>query len=140
MTSHSARKTEPETPGKGRKGRSSPSVLGILAGAMVGFGGVSFACAAEIRDESDPRVWLRLETVLDGRCHNLSEGGKLVVMHNEHPSRTIRYRLLRVHVDRPQGLMDGIIAPGEPAQRLGCDKVGGRPQAWQIKRAQFDAE
>lgn len=95
---------------------------------------------AETRDASEPLDWLRLETVLDGRCHNLSEGGKLIVMHNDHPSRTIRYRLLRLHVDRPQGLMDGSIQPGEPAQKLGCDRVGGRPQTWQIKRAQFATE
>lgn len=112
----------------------------VHLGFMLMLAGVALPCPAETRDESDPLAWLRFETVLDGRCHNLSEGGKLVVLHNDHPARTIRYRLQRVHVGRPQGLVDGSIASGEPAQKLGCDKVGGRAQGWQIKRAQFAAE
>lgn len=111
-----------------------------LLAALVCWGLAPAPHAAELRDETDPLPWLRLESVLDGRCHNLSEGGKLTVMHNEHPSRVIRYRLMRLHVDRPQGLIDGSIKPGEPAQKLGCDKVGGRAQTWQIKRAQFVSE
>ncbi len=125
-----------------RQGRTGwqPWLTTILLSVSLAVVVVPHASAAEKRDASKPLDWLRFETVLDGRCQNLSEGGKLIVMHNDHPSRTIRYRLLRLYVDRPQGLMDGSILPGEPAQKLGCDRVGGRPQSWQVKRAQFVSE
>lgn len=89
--------------------------------------------------QQEAASFLRLETVLDGRCHILSEGGKLIVLHNDSP-RTIHYRLARLYVGRPQGLMDGSIQAGEGPQKLGCDTVGGRPQTWQIKRATFAQE
>lgn len=83
---------------------------------------------------------LRIISVPDGRCHILSEGGQLTVLHNDDPSRTIRYRLVRLFVDRPQGLMDGEIPPGPAPVKLGCSKVGGRAQTWQVKRADFAQE
>ncbi len=143
MSSSQALPMQPrKLPAQGRAWRY-PSYAAILLGVALAVTVVPLAYPAdslEIRDVSAPLEWLRFETVLDGRCQNLSEGGKLIVMHNDHPSRTIRYRLLRLHVDRPQGLMDGSILPREPAQKLGCDRVGGRPQTWQIKRAQFATE
>jgi hypothetical protein len=84
--------------------------------------------------------YLVFETTLDGRCHNLSEGGKLTSLRNTHPTKTIEYRLVRMFAERPQGLMDGSIAPTGGAQKLGCDKVGGRVQTWRIKRARFAQE
>lgn len=84
--------------------------------------------------------YLTFDTVLDGKCHILSEGGKLIVLRNTHPSKAIRYRLVRLFATRPQGLLDGLIAPTEAAQKLGCDKVGARAQTWQIKRARFAPE
>lgn len=84
--------------------------------------------------------YLKFETVPDGRCQILSEGGKLTLLRNTHPSKTIHYRLVRLFVARPQGLMDGSVNPAEDVQKLGCDKVGGRAQTWQIKRAHFAPE
>lgn len=89
---------------------------------------------------ADAASYLTVETVLDGRCHNLSEGGKLAVLRNTHPTKTIRYRLLRLFIDRPQGLLGGSLAPAAGVQKLGCDKVGGRAQTWQVKRARFAQE
>lgn len=85
-------------------------------------------------------AFLKFEPVLDGKCHILSEGGKLVLLHNTHPTRAIVYRLERRFVKLPQGLMDGTIGPGAEPQKLGCDTVGGRPQTWQVKRAEFAPE
>ncbi len=84
--------------------------------------------------------FLAFETVPDGKCQILSEGGKLTLLRNTHPSSTIRYRLVRLFVARPQGLMDGEIEPAESVQKLGCDRVGGRAQTWQVKRASFAQE
>lgn len=84
--------------------------------------------------------FLAFETVPDGKCQILSEGGKLTLLRNTHPSSTIRYRLLRLFVARPQGMMDGEIKSAEGVQKLGCDKVGGRAQTWQVERARFAQE
>ncbi len=77
---------------------------------------------------------LAFEDVLDGKCHILSEGGKLTLMHNRHSDARVRYRLVRLFVDRPQGLVDGEIGPTETV-KLGCNRVGSRPQTWRIVRA-----
>lgn len=94
-------------------------------------------------EEVSPRpasAFLEFEPVLDGKCHILSEGGKLVLLRNTHPTRAIAYRLERRFVKLPQGLMDGTIGPRAEPQKLGCDTVGGRPQTWQVKRAEFAQE
>lgn len=90
--------------------------------------------------QARPAEFLTFETVLDGKCHILSEGGKLVLLRNTHPTRAIAYRLERRFVNRPQGLMDGTIGPGAETQKLGCDRVGGRAQTWKVKRAEFAQE
>lgn len=81
---------------------------------------------------------LVFEEQLDARCQNLSPGGKLVVLRNRDPERTIRYRLIRMFVDVPQGLIDGAIAPGDVPQPLGCNRVNDRHQYWRVERASFE--
>ncbi|MGD9601928.1 MAG: hypothetical protein AB7O21_12480 [Gammaproteobacteria bacterium] len=106
------------------------SQLVALAACVLGF-------ASAARAETAAADFIEFETVLDGKCHILSEGGKLTLMRNTHPAKPILYRLERLFVGRPQGLMDGVIPPGADAQKLGCDRVGGRPQRWRVKRARF---
>ena len=80
---------------------------------------------------------LRLEPRADGKCQNLSEGGKLVVLRSS-SERTISYRLVRYFAEVPQTPIVGRITPDEPEQPLGCDRVDGRVQRWSIKRANFE--
>ena len=101
---------------------------------MLTFG---LGCPKGGRAEATAANFIKFESVLDGKCHILSEGGKLTLMRNTHPDKAIRYRLERLFVERPQGLMDGVIPPGKDAQKLGCDRVGGRPQRWRVKYASF---
>lgn len=83
--------------------------------------------------------YLELESVVDGRCQILSEGGKLRVLRNTHPERAVAYRLLRVFAgDHPQGLVTGVAPPGSAVVKLGCTKVDGRVQDWQVQRADFE--
>tara|TARA_R110002095_G_scaffold76193_2_gene65083 strand:- start:1239 stop:1610 length:372 start_codon:yes stop_codon:yes gene_type:complete len=92
-------------------------------------------------DPAAAATFLSFETRIDGRCHNLSEGGKLAVMHNKHPTKAIEFRLIRYHVDVPQwGRTTGIAPAGEPPVKLGCTLVGGREQRWAIERARFTKE
>ncbi|HCU90209.1 MAG TPA: hypothetical protein DGR97_09705, partial [Gammaproteobacteria bacterium] len=46
-----------------------------------------------------PGSFLIFDKITDGRCQNLSAGGKLQVLLNTHPSRNIRFRLIRYFVD-----------------------------------------
>lgn len=78
--------------------------------------------------------------MLDGRCQILSDGGKLRVMRNVHPTRAIRYRLTRVFVGKPQGLSVGTAPAGGETIKLGCTKVDGRAQDWTVDRAAFTVE
>lgn len=101
---------------------------------LVSLGFPLLALAASAAD------YLRFDQVPDGRCQILSQGGKLTLLSNTHPTKAIRYRLERLFVERPQGLMDGVIRGADGAQKLGCDTVGGRAQQWRIKRATFAPE
>lgn len=82
-----------------------------------------------------PASYLAFNSELDGRCYNLSAGGKLVTMVNSHPRDSIKFRLTRYFAGVPQGLSVGAIAPNGSAIKLGCDQVDGRPQSWKIERA-----
>lgn len=80
---------------------------------------------------------LGMEARADGKCQNLSEGGKLIVLRST-SDRPISYRLVRYFADVPQTPTVGRITPDEPEQPLGCNRVDGRVQRWVIKRASFE--
>src|SRR5690606_8133132 len=57
----------------------------------------------------DASEFLAFESVGDGRCLNLSEGGKLRILRNTHGERAIHYRVQRLFAgNHPQGLATGI--------------------------------
>ncbi len=89
---------------------------------------------------ADAAGYLEFESIGDGRCQNLSDGGKLRILHNRNTDQAIKYRLQRTFVGRPQGLSVGIAGAGEQAIKLGCTRVDGRPQDWVVERAQFTTE
>lgn len=78
---------------------------------------------------------------LDGKCQILSNGGKLTKVENKHPEKKIRYRFTRVFAGTPQaGVARGVLEPGDTSVKLGCNKVDGKPQIWEIKVAEFVEE
>ena len=84
------------------------------------------------------KVFLEFQSEPDGRCQVLSEGGKLRVLYNRHASRAIDYRLMRVFGDgHHQGRVVGSAPAGGEPVPLGCTRVDGRPQDWQLERATF---
>jgi hypothetical protein len=103
---------------------------GILAASLG-----ALLLAPPLAAAEDPSALLAFEEVADGRCQILSEGGKLVLMRNLHPTRAIRYRLVRMFMEVPQGRVDGEIAAGEAPQKLGCSRVNRRVQSWRVERA-----
>lgn len=106
----------------------------------------STAVSAEPCDETsqvtstseDPANYLEFSSVLDGKCQILSEGGKLRVVKNIHPDKNIRYRFVRMFSGKPQaGLVIGTIEHGNKPVKLGCTRVDGRDQSWEVKIARF---
>ena len=96
------------------------------------------ACAVASTDEPTPPQLLEFQSEPDGRCQILSEGGKLRVLYNRHASRAIDYRLIRVFGDgHRQGRVVGTAPAGGERVPLGCTRVDGHPQDWQLERANF---
>jgi len=108
-------------------------VSGLLIAILV-------ASASLASAESDQAAgFLTFESVSDGHCQNLSEGGKLRILRNHHTSRAIQFRLLRVFADKPQGLSSGVAPIDGAPVKLGCTRVDGREQNWVIERARFES-
>ena len=104
-----------------------------VAGCLLWLG-----AGAAVAGDAPARGFLSVKSQNDGKCQNLSQGGKLVVLRNTHPDRSIRYRLVRYFMDVPQSRIVGAVAPGEEGQKLGCNRVDGRDQFWKIERADFE--
>ncbi|NNM01850.1 MAG: hypothetical protein HKO62_13935 [Gammaproteobacteria bacterium] len=116
--------------------------LTVLASALLIASGPAGAADADMADPLTAGApFLEFETVLDGNCQNLSQGGKLRKMRNVHGDAKIRYRLIRYFADVPQwGRATGIIAPADGDIKLGCTLVDGREQRWEVERAEFVTE
>lgn len=113
---------------------------GILAAMalLCALGGDPAAGSPAAEPAGDAAAQLAFESHPDGKCHILSEGGKLRLMRNVHPERAVHYRLIRYFAGRPQpGRVTGTIAPDDTPVRLGCTRVDGREQHWEIESATF---
>lgn len=87
----------------------------------------------------DPGSYLEFYSELDGKCQILSAGGKLRLVKNNHPDKNIRYRFVRMFSGKPQaGLVIGTLESGGKPIKLGCTRVDGREQGWEIKVARFE--
>lgn len=101
------------------------------------------ACAAGAPSQASSEAasadgFLEFQSEADGRCQILSEGGKLRVLYNRHASRAIDYRLMRMFGDgHRQGRVVGTAPAGGERVPLGCTRVDGHPQDWQLERATF---
>lgn len=105
---------------------------------LAGLTGASPALAAPNASEPTAGGYLEFQSEADGRCQILSEGGRLRVLYNRHDSRSIEYRLIRVFGDgHRQGRVVGTAPAGGERVPLGCTRVDGHPQDWQLERATF---
>lgn len=115
--------------GRLRPGRFLTCSLGpVLAGVL------SFPAAAG----EDAGSHLEFFTQFDGRCQGLRRGD-IRMLRNTHPSRAIRYRMVRfVSGVRQGGPIAGRIDPGGEGERLGCSIIDGREQVWTIIKADYE--
>ena len=109
----------------------------IAVATLAGGLGLAGSAAASVAGD-DARRHLVFESVGDGRCQNLSDGGKLRVLRNLHPERAISFRLVRLFAgEHPQGLTTGLAPAGGEPVPLGCTLVDGRTQDWRVDKARF---
>ncbi len=88
--------------------------------------------------EKDPSQYIEFISQPDGRCQNLSSGGKLQVVKNNHNDKKIKYRFNRMFAGKRQaGLTIGVLEPGAEPVKLGCTEVDGRKQSWEIQIVNF---
>jgi hypothetical protein len=104
---------------------------------------LSFACLSSVchptwaTEKERAEAFVSFEYRADGKCQILSEGGKLVVLHNSHPNREISYRLVRYFAGVPQTRVVGQLNASGAGEPLGCSRVDGRDQLWKVERASF---
>jgi len=104
---------------------------------------LAFACAIGIchpawaTEPERAETFISFEYRADGKCQILSEGGKLVMLHNTHPNREISYRLVRYFAGVPQTRVFGQLKAADAGEALGCNRVDGRDQLWKVERASF---
>lgn len=87
---------------------------------------------------SEPGSYLEIYTVHSATCEALRRG-KMRMLRNLHPTRSIDYRMIRnLSGKRQAGLIRETITPthaeGEP---LGCELLDGMQQEWAVIRAEF---
>jgi hypothetical protein len=72
----------------------------------------------------------------DGEC--VMRDGKMMRVHNSHPSRRIKVYLHRYYagVQQPGRTVQNLPAGAEPVA-LGCTRVSGRAQHWKALKARF---
>ena len=93
-----------------------------------------------INQQKKPEEYLFFQSIPDGKCQTLSDGGQLRLIFSRHPSKAINFRLIRFFADKKQGLSQGIIYPDSDGYRLGCSIVDGRRQVWYLERAIFASD
>ena len=90
-----------------------------------------------INRQKKPADYLFFQSIPDGKCQTLSDGGKLRLLFSRHPYHGINFRLIRFFAGKKQGLSQGIIYPHSDGYKLGCSIVDGRQQDWVLERAIF---
>ncbi len=121
--------------------KSKPKLLSLIFIGFFPLAAFSTPCdqlASTDETEKAPEEYLEFSSELDGKCQILSKGGKLRIVKNNHPDKTIKYRFNRMFAGKRQASMAaGIIEPGDNPVKLGCTEVDGHEQTWEIKVVKF---
>jgi len=112
--------------------------------ALLAAGALSLSATAAKADQNattgKAMGFLELQAKLDNRCMLRDPRGKLIVLVNKHPSKAIRYRVVRIFAGHIQpGMGIGVIAAGGASIPLGCSMIDQRKQQWKLRSAQFAA-
>jgi hypothetical protein len=82
--------------------------------------------------------YLEFASELDNECQKRSPSGRLRMVKNIHPDKSIKFRFVRVFTNvRQPGFAGGTLEPNHEPTLLGCTKISGRDQTWEIVNAEF---
>lgn len=113
------------------------TAIGIAAAAALSLG-TAAAQAEQGHASSDAASYLELKAQPDNHCMLRDPTGKLVVLINKHPTKAIRYRVVRIFAGHIQpGLGVGVIPAGGEPVPLGCSKIDQHEQSWEVRSAKF---
>lgn len=88
------------------------------------------------RAQDDPLKFVVLETDDDANCVRWE--GKLVLVRNTHPTRSVRVWLERDHMGKHTGDRSrSELAPNAEPEKLGCSRTQYGTQGWRVVRAEF---
>ncbi|MBX2869447.1 MAG: hypothetical protein KTR18_12270 [Acidiferrobacterales bacterium] len=80
----------------------------------------------------------QLEFVTDFGANCVARNAKQILIQNIHPSKPVTVKLFRYFGDvRQPGRASYTLSPGDEPLALGCDKIQGRAQRWEIHKAEF---
>lgn len=87
-----------------------------------------------------PAGYLEMIKEFSGKCMGLRRGDMRVLVNN-HPDKTLQYRLVRkLSGKRQASIIQDTIKPGNEGHKLGCELLDDREQTWEIVRAQYVEE
>ena len=113
--------------------KSLIALAAILLSAAAAAGPPTGAAAAA---QDEPAAYLKFVEEFTGQC--VARSGVQVQIQNTHPTRTIRVWLDRYHAGSGTGDRSrSDLAPGTPAEPLGCSRNQNLPQEWRVVRAAF---
>ncbi len=121
-----------------RKESMFKTITFLLAGLTFMGGYTAQAAEAPGSAAENPADFLEFISELDNECQKRSPGGRLRLVRNLHPEKPIKFRFVRVFskVKQP-GFARGTLQPGEEPTQLGCTKISGRDQNWEIVKVEF---
>jgi len=80
-----------------------------------------------------------LEFITDFGADCVSRSAKQILIQNHHASKSVKVKLFRFFGEvRQPGRAVYVLPAGEEPLALGCDKIQGRVQRWEINKAEFE--
>lgn len=97
---------------------------------------LAIVAAWSVRAEDDPQRFVRFVEEPAGECVN--RNGLQILVKNEHPTRKLRIWLDRYQAGVGTGDRSRTdLAPGAPAEPLGCSRNLAGAQEWRLARVVF---
>lgn len=110
-------------------------IKAMLTGCIVS---VTLFSANLAADDHDSLEYLEIVTDFGADC--VSRNALQLLIVNTHPTRPIKAKLFRYYGDvRQPGRSAYVLEPGDDPLALGCDKIQGRAQYWEITTSNYVA-
>jgi len=103
----------------------------VIAAVFFSSQSLAFGATPEAEDH--------IEFFIDFGANCVARSAKQILVKNNHPSKAIKIKLVRYFGDvRQPGRSVYVLPPVTEALALGCDKIQGRTQRWDVHSAEFE--